>query len=52
MFKKSLITIATQTVIYSSLAIPSTVFAAEEIKQNEATLERITVTSQKRLQFI
>lgn len=52
MFKKSLITIATQTVIYSSLAIPSTVFAAEEIKQNEATLERITVTSQKRLQSI
>lgn len=52
MFKKSLISIATQAVIYSSLAIPATVFAAEEEKEIDQGLERITVTSQKRLQSI
>jgi outer membrane receptor for ferrienterochelin and colicin len=52
MFKKSLISIITQAIIYSSIAIPNTVFAAEDIKKNEAGLERVTVTSQKRLQSI
>jgi len=50
MFKRSLVTIATQAVIYSSLAVP--LYAISEEQTDEAALERITVTSQKRLQSI
>lgn len=35
MFKKSLISIATQARIYSSLTIPNTVFAADDIKKKK-----------------
>jgi outer membrane receptor protein involved in Fe transport len=50
MFKRSLISITTQAAIYTSLAMPLAVFSAE--LENEEGLERITVTSQKRLQSI
>lgn len=52
MFKRSLISIATQAVIYSSFIIPTMVFAEDEKAKSEQGLERITVTSQKRLQSI
>lgn len=51
MFKRSRISIATHAVIYASLASVPTLAIAEE-ESNEAALERITVTSQKRLQSI
>lgn len=50
MFKRSLISIATQAVIYSSLAVPLYTMSAEQT--DDVALERITVTSQKRLQSI
>lgn len=53
MFKRSLVSIATQAVIYSAIVMPSSTFAAEAQQQEkEAGLERITVTSQKRVQSI
>lgn len=53
MFKRSLVSIATQAVIYSAIVMPSSTFAAEAQQQDKAAgLERITVTSQKRVQSI
>lgn len=51
MFKRSLISLATQAVIYSSIAMPSAI-AGQTSAEEEQGLERITVTSQKRLQSI
>lgn len=50
MFKRSLISITTQAAIYSTLAMPITLYAEETQQTDEGSLERITVTSQKRLQ--
>ncbi|XQW84983.1 TonB-dependent receptor [Thalassotalea piscium] len=53
MFKRSLISIATQAIIYSSFTIPTMVFADDNAEiENDKGLERIVVTSQKRLQSI
>jgi len=52
MFKRSLISITTQAAIYSTLAMPITLYAEETQATEEGNLERITVTSQKRLQSI
>jgi len=52
MFKRSLLSVATQAVIYSSLSMPITALAQQAVEENEQGLERITVTSQKRLQSI
>lgn len=53
MFKRSLINVATRTALYSSLAMPLAIQAEEAKDTNEeGSLERITVTSQKRVQSI
>lgn len=52
MFKRSLISVTTQAIIYSSFAMPIAVSAEEENVEATKGLERITVTSQKRLQSI
>ena len=51
MFKRSLISITIQAIAYSAITMPTTVFAAD-ISSEEQGLERIIVTSQKRMQSI
>ena len=52
MFRKSLLSVVTHAAIYSSISLPLAVFAQEAENKEEGNLERITVTSQKRLQSI